>query len=379
MTTLYPAQIDTPNSLLIAIDGQTLLNSAYFNSMRGAIVAIEQTLGVNPAGVAGSVGARIANLENNQITLGGDLGGSPGQALVIGLQGNPVSSIFPSPGQVLTWTGSAWTPVGGGGTGLFAAGGDLSGSPTFQVVIGIQGKPVSTTVPVNSAVPVWDSSIYDIRQLTQDDILPGFSITGFSGGSVVECGTTVINPAFTASYSSLPASANIINTDNISSPLTLSSPFTSGTVVGSFTHSTVNSSVTFTLTAVKGVTRTATTTITYEARSFGGVGSAGAASATASGSTAVLNGGLGTLADEGLHGSDVGQVYGVFSPTAQSIYLLLPHTASPHTFKDNNGFTFAMNSPTTFSFTNQLGAIISMDLYQSTNVLSTPFSILVAT
>ena len=378
MTTLYPAQIDTPNSLLIAIDGQTLLNSAYFNSMRGAIVAIEQTLGVNPAGVAGSVGARIANLENNQITLGGDLGGSPGQALVIGLQGNPVSSIFPSLGQVLTWTGSAWTPVGGGGTGLFAAGGDLSGSPTFQVVIGIQGKPVSTTVPVNSAVPVWDSSIYDIRQLTQDDILPGFSITGFSGGSVVECGATVTNPAFTASYSSLPASANITNTDNIDSPLTLTTPFTSGTVVGSFTHSTVNSSVTFTLTAVKGVTRTATTTITYEARSFGGVGSAGAASATASGSTAILNTSHGTLGDEGLHSSDVGQNYGPFSPSTQKIYLLLQHTGSAHVFKDQNGFTFPMNAPTTFSFTNQNGAVLSMDLYESTNNLSTPFTLSVA-
>ena len=340
MATLYPAQIDTPTSIPIVVNSQTSINADYFNGLRGAIINIETALGVNPAGSAGSVANRLITIENTignistGISLGGDIGGTITAPLVIGIQGNPISTTAPVIGQVLTWTGIAWTPEGGGGTGLFTAGGDLAGSSTFQVVIGIQGKPVSTTVPVNSAVPVWDSSIYDIRQLTQDDILPGFSITGFSGGSVVECGTTVTNPAFTANYSSLPASANITNTDNIDSPLALTTPFTSGSVIGNFTHSGVNASVTFTLTAVKGVTKTTSTAISYQPRSFGGVGTAGATSATASGTNAVLNASLGTLSNEGLHSSDVGQNYGPFSPSTQKIYLLLPHTGSPHGFKD---------------------------------------------
>jgi hypothetical protein len=131
------------------------------------------------------------------------------------------------------------------------------------------------------------------------------------------------------------------------------------------------------LTAIAATTKTATQSITFLARSFGGIGGAGAVSATASGSTAVLDSSLGTLSDEGLHSSDVGQSYGPFSPTVQKIYLLLPHTATPHTFKDQSGFQFPMNAPTTFSFTNQNSAVLSYDLYESTNSLSTPFTITV--
>src|SRR5208282_5833875 len=128
--------------------------------------------------------------------------------------------------------------------------------------------------PVQSAVPVFDTvpGKYDIRQLTQDDIAAGFAITSFAGGSVVEVGATVTNPSFTASYSSLPTSAQITNTDGYDSPLVLTTPFTSGTVIGSFTHSAVNSSVIFTLTAIGTTTKSATQSITYEARSFYGVG-----------------------------------------------------------------------------------------------------------
>jgi hypothetical protein len=383
--TLYPAQIDTALNLPPVVDMFTPVQGAVTNGLRSAILSIEATLGVQPNGPYSTVAGRLTTLENTLgnlqiIQLSQDLGGTIAAPKVVGIQGRPVSSAQPSIGQLIGWNGIAWvptTPSGGGGS--FTPGGDLAGTSTSQLVIGLYGNPLSNTIPVNSAVPVWDSTVYDIRQLTQDDILPGFSITGFGGGSVVECGATVTNPSFSASYSSLPSSANIANTDAIDSPLTLTTPFTSGTVVGSFHHTAVNDSVTFTLTAIKGVTRTATTAITYEARSFGGVGGAGATSATALGSTAVLSASLGTLSDEGLHGSDVGQSYGPFNPTSQKIYLLMPHTSPGHTFKDQNGFTFAMNSPTTFSFTNQNAAVISMDLYESTNLLSTTFTITVET
>src|SRR5208282_5487785 len=126
---------------------------------------------------------------------------------------------------------------------------------------GIQSVPVATTTPVQSAVPVFDTvpGKYDIRQLTQDDIAAGFAITSFAGGSTVETGATVTNPSFTASYSSLPTSAHITNTDGIDSPLALITPFTSGTVVGAFSHSSP-ANVVFTLTAVGAIFYTATQT-----------------------------------------------------------------------------------------------------------------------
>lgn len=246
----------------------------------------------------------------------------------------------------------------------------------------IQGTPVEAPPPspTQSEVLVFDSGPgqYDVRQLTSDDILPGFSIASFTGGSTVEVGATVTNPPFAATYSSTPDSAQITNTDGTDSPLVLVTPFTAGTVVGAF-HKTAQATVTFTLSATKGVTRTASQAITFLPRSFGGVGTAGAVSATAVGTTAVLNGGLGTLASVGLFASVIGQTFGPFAPAAQKIYLLVPHTATPHAFKDQNGFTFAMNAPTTFAFTNANGAVLSMDLYESTNVLGSSFSILVVT
>jgi len=221
---------------------------------------------------------------------------------------------------------------------------------------------------------------FDLRQLTQDDIAAGFTISSFTGGSTVEIGATVTNPAFTAAYSSIPDSANITNTDGIDSPLILTTPFTAGTVVGSFVKA-AQATTTFTLHATKGsVNKTATSAITWNPRSFGGVGTAGASSATASGNNAVLNGGDGTLGSIALLASVVGQTFGPFTPSTQKIYLLLPHTASPHTFKDAvTGFAFAFNAPTTFAFPNQNSDAVSMDLYESTNLLNSTFSITVVT
>ena len=313
-------------------------------------------------------------------TAGGDLSGSNTSQTVQSIQ-HVVISGTPSSGQVLTATSSTaadWQTPPTPPTG-FTAGGDLGGTSTSQKVEGLYSHPLASTAPVQSAVPVWDGAIYDIRPLTADDILAGFTINSFTGGSTVEIGATVTNPVFTASYNHTPNSAQITNTDGIDSPLVLSSPYTSGTVDGYFIHN-ATASTTFTLTAVYTSTKTATSLINWYARSFGGLGTAGATSATSgAGNTAVLVGATGTLSSEGLHSSDIGQSYGPFNPTSQNIYLLLPHTASPHTFKDQNGFTFAMNAPTTFSFTNQNSAVISMDLYQSTNVLSTTFTITVET
>jgi hypothetical protein len=328
------------------------------------------------------------------IRLTNDIGGSAFSPTVTGIRNRPVSTTTPQDGYTLIWSQldgywdaksiSAIVPDATNSTnGVIRLTNDLGGTASSPTVVGLYNNPVASTTPVNSAVLVWDNTIYSVRQLTGDDILPAFTITSFSGGSTVECGATVTNPSFTAAYSTAATSAQITNTAAIDSPKVLNSPYTSGTVTGGFTSNTVNSAITFTLTANKAlnvtITKTATTAINFRARSFGGVGTAGGTSATASGTTAVLVGATGTLNSVALLASDVGQTYGPFSPSNQKIYLLLPHTATAHTFKDQNGFTFVMNAPTVFNFTNQNGAVISMDLYESTNLLSTNFSITVVT
>jgi len=236
------------------------------------------------------------------------------------------------------------------------------------------GSPFQSLTTIGTSGPA--TLIAGVLNIPQYSGGGGFSITGFSGGSTVEIGATVTNPGFTASYSSLPSSASISNTDGIDSPLTLTTPFTSGTVVGSFVK-TIQTSTTFTLSATSGTTATATQAIAWVPRSFGGAGTPGATSSvTASGNAAVLSTGD-VLANAGLASSDVGATYGPYTASAQSIYLLL--IGGSHTiFKDAvTGFAFPFNSPTSVSFVNQNGSTVPMYLYQSTNTLTGPYSVLV--
>lgn len=200
-----------------------------------------------------------------------------------------------------------------------------------------------------------------------------FSITSFTGcGGALELGATVTNPHCSATYSATPSNANITNTDGISSPTVLSTPFTSGTITGSFTHAAV-ATTTVTLTAVGGSTQTATQTYTWKPRIFGGLGSTGATSSvTASGTNAILST-SDSIASAGLGAEVVGQTFGPFSPSGQAVYLLL--TGGSHTFTDaTTGFPFAFNAPIMVTFVNSQGVTVTMYLYQSTNPLTGTFS-----
>lgn len=379
----YPGQIDTTGTTLPdVIDNITPIDAKVVNRLRDAILNVEAALGANPAKIYGTVRQRLDSMEllitnsaaGNVVSFNGDLTGALNFQNVVGFQGRPIANTTPGIGEVLTWSGSQWIPAPGSVT----LGGDLGGTPSSELVIGLYGHPLANTSPVASAVPVYNtvSSQYDVRQLTLDDLGVAFAISSFSGGSTQEVGATVTNPAFTASYSSPATSAQITNTDGINSPKVLTTPFTSGTVTGAFTKSTV-ASVTFTLTAVGATTKTANTAINFFARSFIGIGTAGATSATASGTNATLVGATGTLATHNLASTVVGSTTASQSPTGQKIYFMCVHTASAHSFKDGSGFQFAFNAPTTFSFTNVNGSVLSYDLYESTNLLSTPFALTV--
>jgi hypothetical protein len=118
-----------------------------------------------------------------------------------------------------------------------------------------------------SDVLTWDGGAYNPRRLTEDDILPGFLVTSFAGGTSIELGATVTTPAMTASYSSAPdVTANsVVLTDTEATPskdVTLTpTAFTSD---GTYTKAVYGQSVTLTLTANKGaVTKVATSTFTW--------------------------------------------------------------------------------------------------------------------
>lgn len=238
----------------------------------------------------------------------------------------------------------------------------------FTIATGSSGTGVTSITPgsgVSCTPLVGSTCVGNVTVL----ISAPLTITSFSGCSgTVEFGQNITNPSFAATYSTTPASANITNTDGIASPTSLSTPFTSGTVTGTFTHSTVVTT-TFTLTAMGSSTQTATCTDIWQPRIFGGIGTSGATGATASGTTAVLSGATGTLPSIQLGAETVGQSLGSYQPSGQNIYLLL--IGGSHTFTDAcTGFPFPFNSPTSISFVNAQGATVAMNLYQTTNSLT---------
>lgn len=204
-----------------------------------------------------------------------------------------------------------------------------------------------------------------------------FTINSFTGcGGSFELGFANVNPTCSATYSGTPSSANITNTEGIDSPLALTTPFTSGTIIGTFTHSAV-ASTTVTLTAIGSSTQTANQTMTWNPRSFGGVGVAGATSSvTAAGTTAVLSNSV-VLPSIDLAASNVGTTYGPFVTSGNNVYLLI--LGGSHTFVDTGtGFPFAFNAPLAVSFVNVNGVTVNMFLYQSSNPLFGSFNIRVA-
>lgn len=220
------------------------------------------------------------------------------------------------------------------------------------------------------------AGVWTISAANCPTVVP-FVINSFTGcNGTVELGFHVVNPVCAATYSATPSSAAITNTDGISSPTNLSSPFTSGTITGSFSHNAI-ATTTFTLTAIGSSTQTATQAYQWQPRIFGGLGASGATSTvTASGTTAILSNSA-VLASLQLGAETVGSTFGPFAPSGQNIYLLL--TGGSHTFIDpGTGFPFAFNTPTAVSFTNANGVVVSMFLYQSTNSLTGTFNVKVA-
>ena len=91
---------------------------------------------------------------------GGDLTGSAGVQTVSYLQGTQLLASggnAPTPGQVLEFNGSYWSPSTVSG---FTAGGDLSGSPTNQTVSFLQGTTLTIGSPSTGQVLTFNGSAW---------------------------------------------------------------------------------------------------------------------------------------------------------------------------------------------------------------------------
>lgn len=227
----------------------------------------------------------------------------------------------------------------------------------------IQGTAVQAITPtIIGEVPAFDGTRYAIRQLSQDDILPAFNISGFSDniGSLLELGTTAVNPTFSASYTTVPDTA--VNSVELIDDQGNAFKDVSGSpgafnYTHSYTKSVYGQAVTFTLTAKKGAqTRSANIATTWVQKTYHGVGTAGQTTAAfILGLTGALATGRGTTFTDTAGGS-------------QKIYYAYrtPYGAATFTVGGfAGGFTLVS---TTIAVTNTHGVTESYTLYESDNV-----------
>lgn len=229
---------------------------------------------------------------------------------------------------------------------------------------------------VDGAVLISQSNAWEVRQLTQDDIQPGFSIAGFAGGgsyvSVKELGDTLVNPSFTASYSRLPQTVTI---DDGSGPISLSSPFTSFAYSGghakSYTKTTINDFVNWLLTAVQGTSKTANVRTTWEPRAFFDAAIPGTFNAAF----------ISALTGQALEGS-FGRTIAFGNPGGtKKLYYAFPTAfgAPTHFIDTSTGFDFGfVKVASAVSVTNGFGIVTTYDVWASVNFVNNPTTIAVS-
>jgi hypothetical protein len=126
--------------------------------------------------------------------ISGDVAKSPTTGVTVtGIQGHAVSSMAPSDGQALVYSGaaSAWVPTTGSASQTSTTiSGDVKGTVSNAKVTGIQGFPVSTIAPTdgqllsyNAASGLWIPTSGAVASITGDvkGLLSSVTVTGIQG------------------------------------------------------------------------------------------------------------------------------------------------------------------------------------------------------
>lgn len=327
----YPAQIDNNISLPPAVNNLTPVDGGIFNKLRDSIIAIESELGTSPSGVYGDVKSRIEALEgtvsNLQIvSLAGDLGGTLTSPTVVGLQGNPVSSVAPGLYDVLIWNGIAWEPA------------------TFPFP---PGTNYGETL-------IWNGANYVPGFLTQDDILPGYQFDITSGTNQFVIVGQSFQQGLIVSYSEAPDLA--ILTDNQGGSQDVTSAVTNTNFCLSNYNYALNSfgaTVIYTITATRGyVTKTTTNTLTWGQPFYYGTGAAGLSGPT------FLSGSKTTVIQD-----TINSTFTVTAGGSDKIYFAC-RSAFPATFTVG-GFVGGFTLTDTFPYDSGYGFTENYDLYES--------------
>jgi hypothetical protein len=116
-------------------------------------------------------------------TAGHDLSGTSTSQTVIGLQGQPISATIPTDGYILEYVAGVWTPASI--SGVFVAGGDLSGTSNFQNVIGLQGQPISNILPTDGYVLEYVGGVWTPSPVASGSFSAGHDLSGTSTSQTV--------------------------------------------------------------------------------------------------------------------------------------------------------------------------------------------------
>src|SRR5271165_185093 len=202
---LYPAGIDNTTTLPTAFDNVTPVKAEVVNILRDAILSIEATLGVKPQGIYTTVRARLDALDlligsiisggggggggGGSVTFAGDLMGTPTHQIVIGLQNNPVSPTIPIAGQALIFDGYEWNPSTNF-LGLEVITGPILSTSENTGLIELDGKFIvnginissSSTSDMGQGIIYYDSTLNKF-QVSEDGASYVNLIGGSSGGA----------------------------------------------------------------------------------------------------------------------------------------------------------------------------------------------------
>ncbi len=193
-----------PDAVVLA-EAQTL-------SLSGTTVTLS---GTNSSVTLPAVGDATTST-TGKVQLAGDLGGIATAPSVVKIQGVPVSVTTPAVGQVLKYDGTSYVPnssimaetqvlslsgttlsISGTSssvvlpaatslaTGFLKLAGDLGGTSTVPIVVGIQGIPVSTSAPSTGQVLKYDGTNY----VPSNSIMTETQTLGLSGSTLTISGT----------------------------------------------------------------------------------------------------------------------------------------------------------------------------------------------